>query len=184
MKRVLLIAGLGATALLAAGPATAQIVLGRSAVATGCGVSSGASVTSTVTLGQAVIGYSESALVDACHGFWCGGVVRVLDAPEGPLPGADRPDRLAFGLPSPNPTRAGVQFELALPQPARASLLVLDVSGRQVAQVHDGSLVAGRHRLTWNGRGDDGGPLRAGVYFARLEVDGRMIGRRSVILIR
>lgn len=181
MVRSLILAAVAAIAL--APHANAQVVLARSAVATGGGVSTGGSFRSVTTLGQAVIGTSDGASADACHGFWCGGALATVDVPEGPVAGPALPDRLEFGLPAPNPTRGGTRFELALPALASTRLTIVDVAGRHVARVLDARLAAGRHRLAWSGRADDGTARRAGIYYARLEVDGRPAGRRSVILL-
>lgn len=44
---------------------------------------------------------------------------------------------------------------------------------------------AGRHSMSWSGRdAEDGQALARGVYYARLEVDGQVAGRRSIVLVR
>ncbi len=79
----------------------------------------------------------------------------------------------------PNPMRGAATFAFALPAAAHVKLTVLDVQGRQVLSLADGTFAAGRHSLAWaNGRG---ATLGAGLYFARLQVAGRTFTQRFAI---
>jgi len=73
-----------------------------------------------------------------------------------------------------------VAFQLALPEAVSIDLAVYDVQGRQVGRMFGGRLDAGYHRLQWDARA---GGMGAGVYFARLLVDGRLVGQRRIVLI-
>ena len=59
------------------------------------------------------------------------------------------------------------------PGPQGATLRVFDVRGRKVRVLVRDELAAGVHEATWNGRNEDGTPMAAGVYFLRLETEGR-----------
>jgi len=59
-------------------------------------------------------------------------------------------------------------FQFVLGQSGPVSLAIYDLSGRQVASVFQGSLEAGSHAMTWNGRVADGSNGAAGIYFARI----------------
>lgn len=48
-------------------------------------------------------------------------------------------------------------------------LTVHDVTGRQVAELANGTLEPGRHERRWEGRDRSGRALEAGVYFVRVE---------------
>ena len=78
----------------------------------------------------------------------------------------------------PNPATGPVSVAFALGSGARASLEVLDVSGRRVLSREVGSLGAGRHVL----RLDEAGALPAGVYVVRLSQDGRVLAARAAIV--
>lgn len=174
-----------AGALLLAGrmPAAAAIVLSRSVIGTGGAVSTG-TMRSTVTVGQPAIGLSLAPTLYVCHGFWCGGYLQVSGVNDDPIGGVPTPGEFAFGLPAPNPTRGVASFELALPAPSQVRLLVVDVTGRLVSVAQDGRMDAGRHSIVWEGKDGNGASLARGVYYARLEVDGKVEGRRSLVLIR
>lgn len=96
-----------------------------------------------------------------------------VDTPEPALP-------LEFALSplSPNPSRGPVQIGYALPREARVRLTVIDLQGREVAVLADGTMPAGRHAAAWNDTPGRAAP--AGVYFVRLAADGRSWTRRLV----
>jgi len=81
----------------------------------------------------------------------------------------------------PNPTSGETRFTLALDAEVRVDVAVHDVAGRRVATLARGTMPAGDHVLTWDGRGG-GGRLGEGVYFVRAVVDGRVLSRRLVLL--
>jgi hypothetical protein len=76
---------------------------------------------------------------------------------------------LAFGPAMPNPMRVSTSIPIFLPVAAEARISILDVSGRLVRVLSSGSRLEGRSVLHWDGRDAHGSPVRAGVYFARLE---------------
>jgi glucose/arabinose dehydrogenase len=86
----------------------------------------------------------------------------------------------SFAPPSPSPARDHVQFSFTMARAGRARLEVFDPAGRRIATVFDAPLDAGTHRTGWAVRGADRHPP-AGVYFARLVVDGIARQRRFVI---
>lgn len=61
-------------------------------------------------------------------------------------------------------------------------LELFDVSGRRVAVLVDGPMAAGEYTVPWDGRGEDGGLVASGVYFARLAVGWRIFTRKMVLL--
>ena len=74
---------------------------------------------------------------------------------------------------SPNPSRGTARITLSLPgsvreAPLRADVRILDVQGRTIRLLQDGPQSRGTSTLTWDGRGDNGEELRAGLYFLRL----------------
>src|SRR5262249_47967425 len=83
---------------------------------------------------------------------------------------------VSFGAPSPNPSHGPFSMPILIPLPTTARLTVLDVTGRRVATLHEGAIVAGRHSFTWTPRRADG----AGIYWAVLETDDARLVRRMV----
>ncbi|MFN8177379.1 MAG: FG-GAP-like repeat-containing protein [bacterium] len=78
----------------------------------------------------------------------------------------------------PNPFATEVNIQLALPRAAAASLDVFDVTGRSVARLLGGPVAAGTRLVHWDGRDTAGRRVGSGVYFLRLDVDGRRWTRR------
>ena len=97
----------------------------------------------------------------------------------GGLPGAQLPKEIAFGMPSPNPSRGEVRFSLALPQAAVVHFAVYDVAGRQLGAEVAQSFGAGNHQLVWQAPA-----ANAGVYFGVLRVDGALKVERRMVLVR
>jgi hypothetical protein len=72
----------------------------------------------------------------------------------------------------PNPSHAGTAIQWTHPERAEVGLAIYDAAGRQVRLLVRGALEAGSHRTVWDGRDGSGRELTAGVYFARLWLDG------------
>ena len=92
------------------------------------------------------------------------------------------PTGIEFSAPRPNPSRAKVTLEFALPAPSDVSITVHDIVGRLVRKVVDRRFVAGRHSVEWDRRDRAGHILDSGIYFVRLEVPGRALVRKSVLI--
>ena len=89
---------------------------------------------------------------------------------------------LALAPVAPNPSHGGSRVSYALPTETRVRLRVLDLQGRVVATLVDGIMPAGGHEAVWNGS-TPGGAASSGLYFVRLETDGKRLVR-SVVLVR
>lgn len=83
---------------------------------------------------------------------------------------------------SPNPARTAFTLRFALPRASRVGLSIFDLHGRRVRELAGGSLSPGEHELQWDRRADDGGFADAGLYLARLEVDGRVSTTKLIAL--
>ena len=102
------------------------------------------------------------------------------DAQTGPDGGSPLLDLLRAG---PNPFSDSVTLTYRMPSehgPVR--LVVYDVSGRAVCSLAEGPCDRGAHTAVWHGLTDSGVPAASGVYFARLEVEGRSVSRKLVLL--
>ncbi|NOT32720.1 MAG: hypothetical protein HOP12_00975 [Candidatus Eisenbacteria bacterium] len=100
------------------------------------------------------------------------GVVAVSDAPSA--------ESSQFLTAWPNPSREAVTLRFSLPIDAQVTASVFDVQGRLVRSLDSRRLQAGPHRLEWDGRGEDGKRVAAGVYFARAEFGSNALITRVV----
>jgi hypothetical protein len=101
----------------------------------------------------------------------------------------DAPDVAAAGWTgirtvAPNPTSGGSRVAFALEREANVRMRVFDVAGRLVRETDLGRLAAGAHESVWDGRVRDGRPVQAGVVFVTLEVDGRRLPPRRLVIVR
>ncbi len=85
-----------------------------------------------------------------------------------------------------SPSRGFVHLQMTNPtnRTAFARIEAFDLSGRRVADVFEGMITPGSHRLDWDGIGSDGSSLRNGVYLLQLSVEGEVTGRGRAIILR
>ena len=82
---------------------------------------------------------------------------------------------------APNPSREPrILWHLA--RAGQARLAVYDATGRLVRDLVSGPRDAGLHETWWDGRDRSGGRVASGIYFARLEADGRLDAVKVVVL--
>ncbi len=102
--------------------------------------------------------------------------------------GADAPDatgtttKIQLAQNSPNPFSASTKILLTMPTQADISVQVIDVSGRLVKTLANGSYNAGGHVLEWDGTNELGERAAAGTYFYRLDKDGQELTRKAILL--
>ncbi len=103
----------------------------------------------------------------------------VLAVPPGTGTDPGRSLSLSAG---PSPFRAEARIAYGLPGAARVDLRVYDVRGREVRVVESRHRDVGAYSVTWDGRDAHGAAAGPGVYFLRLQADGRGVTRRVVRL--
>jgi hypothetical protein len=91
----------------------------------------------------------------------------------GPVAVSSAPQVLVF----PDPVRSAAKVSFSLPKPGKVELAVYTVSGSRAATLLQGSFPAGRHEARF-----DAASLAAGVYVARLTVNGTTETSRIVVL--
>jgi hypothetical protein len=111
--------------------------------------------------------------VEAIIGDDKSGAVVVLGGKGKPEAGRDEApgaEPMVAGLSAaPNPFNPQTEIQFTLPQGGDVRLVIFDVRGRLVRTLVSGSLAAGVHAVTWNGRDDGGRAQASGVYLALLE---------------
>ena len=88
---------------------------------------------------------------------------------------------LALRVEGPNPSRRESRLSYALPARAAVDLAVFDLGGRRVRDLVRGVAEPGQHQAIWDGLDRAGQPVGSGVYFARLEYQGRVL---TSVLVR
>ena len=98
------------------------------------------------------------------------------DAKDGP------PLELALARPAPNPAREPLHIVCTLPHEMRVRLAIYDVTGRVTRVLADGVLPAGEQARTWDLRDQAGSVAQPGLYFVRMEAEGRRFDERLVVI--
>ncbi len=73
----------------------------------------------------------------------------------------------------PNPTQGNTNIVYSVPTATNLSLDVYDVTGRHVRSLFNGRRDAGYHVAEFDGRDDAGNALSGGIYFYRLQANGK-----------
>jgi len=86
------------------------------------------------------------------------------------IPSTAEPLPSTFGLQAvyPNPFNAQIRIDFNVDALRPVSLKLYDLAGRKVADIYEGDLNAGRHRMAWDGSG-----FASGIYIIKLESAGR-----------
>ena len=99
-----------------------------------------------------------------------------------PDPGEQMPAQWALEANYPNPFNARTTILYSLPRTAPVRLDILDLSGRLVRRLADGTMTAGEHRLIWDGRDGQGKAVAGGTYLCRLQGGGEQLVRKLLLL--
>lgn len=83
---------------------------------------------------------------------------------------------------APNPAIDATRIAFVLPREERATLRIYDAAGRLLETLVDGTVPAGPHVATWDGRSASGVRLPAGAYFYRLETSKESLSRRLILI--
>jgi hypothetical protein len=83
----------------------------------------------------------------------------------------------------PNPFNPATKIQVDLMSTQKVSLVVYDVTGRQVKTLYNGILEAGSKTLTWNGQDDNGRIVSSGIYFYQLKT-AEFVKTKSVIFLK
>ncbi|MCA9752643.1 MAG: hypothetical protein KC591_10665 [Gemmatimonadetes bacterium] len=97
---------------------------------------------------------------------------------------AEGPDG-SFDNVFPNPFASNTSMRFSLERPAaEVRLEIFDVTGRRVRHLISRPFTRGSHLVGWDSRNDDGRRVAAGVYWARLAVDGENRGEKKMVILR
>ncbi|MBI5805407.1 T9SS type A sorting domain-containing protein [candidate division TA06 bacterium] len=117
--------------------------------------------------------------VDTCYETHFSNILSGMaeDGVEG-TPGEGEPvTGLGLTQAAPNPFKQSTVINYQLTRPGLAAIKVYNVQGQLVKTLVNAVKPAGRHQAQWNGRDETGNRTSSGIYFARLEAEGRTITR-------
>ena len=82
----------------------------------------------------------------------------------------------------PNPFNSGTTIPFALEKAGAVEIAIYDLQGQRVATLERGARSAGRYAAAWDGLDASGKEAASGVYFYRLEAEGRQETRKLLLL--
>jgi hypothetical protein len=174
--RALVIAGLVflGTSLIGNDPASAQnYSIVRSVIAAGGTPMSNGTYTVDGTIGQAVIGISQSSVFTNYQGFWY-----TAKVPSGVKINTDgNADGFALDQNYPNPFNPTTHLRFTIAELRFVSLKIYDVLGREVATLVDGEKKPGVYEMSFNAS-----RLSSGVYYYRLSAGNYTEVKRMMLL--
>jgi hypothetical protein len=88
---------------------------------------------------------------------------------------------VVLGQNVPNPFNPSTTIPFSIAENGSVSLRVFDAHGAFVAALVQKVLPAGSHTAVWDGRDSKGRAVASGVYFARIESNGRVAARKMVL---
>jgi hypothetical protein len=86
-----------------------------------------------------------------------------------------------FNRISPNPFNPQTEIEYTIAEAGLVRLGIYDASGRLVRMLVDTRQAAGQYTETWSGKDRTGAAVASGVYFIRLESQGRILADKVVL---
>jgi hypothetical protein len=153
-----------------------SVVLQRSLSATGPWAA--LDVTAQTDAGEFV---ALDRTAEAGHTYWyrLSGLSNGSQVILGTISGAAGERLTAFSLTriAPNPTTGMTNIEFVVPKAAIVSVSVMDIQGRTVASLVNGTFQPGRYSALWSGQAD-GRAVPAGLYFIRMSAPGVQMTRR------
>ena len=101
---------------------------------------------------------------------------------SGVLAGAQSFEDFVITTAQPNPFADRTEVRFSLARETDVTLSVIDVTGRSVRVLHEGTTAAGITRTVWDGRDASGSRVASGVYFFRLDSASRSTTYKTTLL--
>jgi hypothetical protein len=92
------------------------------------------------------------------------------------------PDYFSLSQNYPNPFNAKTTIEYSLSREGHVNLEVFDILGSGVVTLVDLQQGVGNYRVVWDGQDKLAKVVGSGIYFYRLSIEGRTIGRQMLLL--
>jgi hypothetical protein len=82
----------------------------------------------------------------------------------------------------PNPFAVSTRIDFVLKREDTVDVSVYDIAGRRVVELFRGPVRSGTHRLTWDGRTEEGTPAASGIYRCVLRTSDGKVSRNMMLL--
>ena len=89
----------------------------------------------------------------------------------------------AFGLRNyPNPFNPETQISFIVPKAGKGELSIFNLKGQRVITLYHGLLNSGYHSFVWDGKNNSGDLTSSGMYFIKIEVEGKFQTHKIVLM--
>lgn len=82
----------------------------------------------------------------------------------------------------PNPFNPSTTISFLAPETGDLNLAVYNLKGQRVKTLHKGQIIKGQHNILWNGLDERGAAVGSGIYFVRLELNGRRQSHKMMLI--
>lgn len=82
----------------------------------------------------------------------------------------------------PNPFNARTHMRVCLPRTVAVQIVVTDLLGRSLKEIHRGALKPGYYDFTWNGEDEEGVAVASGVYYFRIQAGTEQWSRKMALI--
>lgn len=80
----------------------------------------------------------------------------------------------------PNPFINSTTISISLIKPGKATLAIMDITGKVIHTIHEGNMPSGSHEFEWNI--EESGDLSRGIYFYSLQLNDERVIKKLVVL--
>ena len=84
----------------------------------------------------------------------------------------------------PNPFNPTTTIEFSLPSDSEVTISIYNLKGQKLKTIINQSLPKGKHQTLWNGIDNRDKPVSSGVYFYKLDIDGKTKGMKKMLLLK
>ena len=84
----------------------------------------------------------------------------------------------------PNPFNPETNIRFSIPKEGKVELIVYNIKGQKVKTLVDNMCEEGINTITWNGSNDNGKQVGTGIYLYNLNVNGKAIKTKKMLLIK
>ncbi|HPT72720.1 MAG TPA: T9SS type A sorting domain-containing protein, partial [Candidatus Cloacimonadota bacterium] len=89
---------------------------------------------------------------------------------------------LSLGHNYPNPFNPSTTIEYSVPMTAKVKLRIYNIRGQLVKELVNQTVEPGRYKAVWEGKNNAGHSVASGVYFYRIEANGKTITKKMLML--
>ena len=84
----------------------------------------------------------------------------------------------------PNPFNPTTTIEFSIQNDSKIDLLIYNIKGQTVKTLTQNSFTKGNHSIVWNGDEESGNPVSSGIYYYKLNVNGKTEAVRKCLLLK